>query len=106
MGAMQADREGLIPSSRRSPGPIAADSYREASYCRKLLTPSATDNDGGYGSGVRRDDNVVQSTISATALPQATVSALPPRSRVRSVRSPSVRSIAATIDAAAAFSPR
>ena len=29
-----------------------------------------------------------QSTISATALPQAVVSALPPRSRVRSVRSP------------------
>src|SRR5271170_2874297 len=46
------------------------------------------------------------STISATALPHAVVSALPPRSRVRRVRSPSVRSIAATIDAAACLSPR
>src|SRR6202158_6356512 len=45
-------------------------------------------------------------TTSATALPHAVVSALPPRSLVRSVRSPSVRSIAPTIDAAAAFSPR
>src|SRR5712672_3221741 len=56
----------------------------------------APQDDGGDG----------YSTISATALPQAVVSALPPRSRVRSVRSPSVRSIAATIEAAAAFSPR
>src|SRR5664279_4949303 len=46
------------------------------------------------------------STISATALPHAVVSALPPRSLVRSVRSPRVRSIAATIEAAALFSPR
>ena len=38
--------------------------------------------------------------MSATALPHAVVSALPPRSLVRSVRSPSVRSIAATIEAA------
>src|SRR5712671_2708559 len=53
-----------------------------------------------------RRDEEPYSTISATALPQAVVSALPPRSLVRSVRSPSVRSIAATIDAAAVFSPR
>src|SRR5258707_10873847 len=44
----------------------------------------------------RRDDNSElkrspYSTISATALPHAVVSAFQPRSRVRSVRSPSVR---------------
>src|SRR3954467_5669453 len=44
--------------------------------------------------------------MSATALPQAVVSALPPRSLVRSVRSASVRSIASTIDLPASFSPR
>src|SRR6516164_11856849 len=47
--------------------------------------------------GSRKGRGYPYSTISATALPQATVSALPPRSRVRSVRSPSVRSIAETI---------
>src|SRR5882724_4442659 len=58
------------------------------------------------GPGLRRDDGGVYSTISATALPHAVVSAFPPRSRVRSVRSPRVRSIAATIESAACFSPR
>jgi hypothetical protein len=43
----------------------------------------------------RREEEAPYSTISATALPRAVVSALPPRSRVRSVRSPRVRSIAA-----------
>src|SRR6478735_6499005 len=57
--------------------------------------------------GAPQDDaNPGYSTISATALPQAVVSALPPRSLVRSVRSARVRSIASTIDLPATFSPR
>jgi len=43
---------------------------------------------------------------SATALPHATVSALPPRSRVRKVFSASTRSMASTMARPASFSPR
>src|SRR5882762_353065 len=60
----------------------------------------------GADAPPHHEDPAAYSTISATALPQAVVSALPPRSLVRSVRSPRVRSIAATIEAAALFSPR
>src|SRR5207302_7556750 len=45
-------------------------------------------------------EGLPSSTMSATAFPQAVVSALPPRSLVRSVRSPRVRSMAPTIEAA------
>src|SRR5262249_57075583 len=48
----------------------------------------------------------LQSIASATALPHVTVSALPPRSRVRSVFSASTRSIASTMARPASFSPR
>jgi hypothetical protein len=95
-----------LSSGARSRDPLALPTLRFAFVIASVATQSRAKQRLDCFVALLLAMMANHSTISATALPQAVVSALPPRSRVRSVRSPSVRSIAATIDAAAGFSPR
>ena len=115
VGALPKDCEGRIEPQRTFTLSPCGRRWREEAIAKfepgeGLRSIETTNPSPGLSltletspSPTRGEGRALYSTISATALPHAVVSPLPPRSRVRRVRSPSVRSIAPRSHAAACF---